>query len=72
MWRRPQMDPFMDPAEIRTLAAEFDNPYDPDHFLTPLERAMLDLYKARPVRMKRFVKEFRWVQAEIRRRGVEV
>ncbi len=59
-----------DPEELAAAARAYNDPWSAEAFLTPLESALIDLYKARPFRMRAFMKEFRWVQKEVRKRGV--
>lgn len=71
-WRRPDPEPDLD--ELRALGdinGMYDNPYDPDHFLTPLERALVDMFKARPVRMKALQRDLRWLRREVNKRGAD-
>lgn len=60
------------PSEVADMARVWDDPYNPEWFLTPTERGLIDLYKRRPVRMKRFARDFQWVSAELKKRGVEL
>lgn len=60
----------MSPEELAALTSEWNDPWDEKHFMTPLERGLVDIYKSRPIRMKQFVKDFEWVKTELAKRGI--
>ena len=62
----------LDEYDVAELMAAVAERVSRPRRLSPTEQALVDIAKRNPFRMRRFLRDLRWVQKQARKRGVVI